>query len=310
MRSARSPPRARRVSDAAALLNDLPPVLAAIVMSCLHDGRADKVAAWHYYLSGQWHEFAPNTALVFAAENNLSDLAHAALSRCDQLRRGSIGHIQVAAVHGSLEVLQLAKLMGCPWRGPSIAMAAAAAGRLESLEWLLANGAACPYSLSESAARSSNLRMLQRLYAQHPPTTALAIAAAESGQCETLRWLLQQGAPCPDNICTHAVLSGRPEMLGVVTMLYEAGYRGCAQTSLAAAEVPYGLPTLKWLHAQGCPLPADRVSRIAAIEGRLNVMQWMHSEHIPIDPYAFDLAAATGHHALARWGAAVMGQRR
>lgn len=118
-----------------------------------------------------------------------------------------------AARHRHLDVLRYARANWCPWEHEwqsikpfkfSTAYAAAAGGNVELLIWARGNG--CVMSNADSrfvdcAAYHGRLAALQWFrQLGHPWNSGTCVAAARGGQAETLRWLIDNGCPCPAHL--------------------------------------------------------------------------------------------------------------
>jgi len=121
-----------------------------------------------------------------------------------------------AAKSGHLEVLQWAVANGFPV-GRSTITAAAGAGRLGSIKWLVERNPSCEWDgvALERAARGGHLDVIQWLVELHPnPRDLLSVdeyiahAAAEGGHLHVLKWLHEKGATIGSKASSAATESG------------------------------------------------------------------------------------------------------
>ena len=102
---------------------------------------------------------------------------------------------ECAANGGQLEVLQWARVNGCPWCKKTCKYAALG-GNLELLQWARANGCPCDKLTCSYAANGGHLEVLQWARANECPWDKLTCAeAALGGNLEVLQWLRANGCP-------------------------------------------------------------------------------------------------------------------
>ena len=106
-------------------------------------------------------------------------------------------------------------------------------------------------------------------------STGTFIVAAGEGQLDVLKWLREQGPPCPWDViaCNDAAAGGH-------------------------------LDVLKWLRAQEPPCPWDKSACSRAAErGHLDVVKWLRGQEPPCpwDANACRRAAAGGQLDLLKW---------
>ena len=120
---------------------------------------------------------------------------------------------ECAAKGGQLEVLQWARVNGCPWDWATCAWAARG-GHMYVLQWARANG--CPWSdwTCWGAADGGHLEVLQWLRAKSCPWDERTCAwAARGGHLEVLQWARANGCPWDERTCAWAADSGYLEVL-------------------------------------------------------------------------------------------------
>ena len=131
----------------------------------------------------------------------------------------------MAAKHGDLQMLQWARMNGCPWDS-STCSSAAENGHLEVLQWARMNG--CPWDkyTCAFAANNGHLGVLQWAHETGCPwDSSICSFAAENGHLEVIQWAHVNGCPWDTYTCAFAANNGH---LGV----------------------------LQWAHMNGCPWDA------------------------------------------------------
>ena len=155
-----------------------------------------------------------------------------------------------AAQQGHTKLLQWAGTAGITDWDSSVGVAAAENGRLETLQWLNANG--CPWNEETciSAAENGHLEILKWARANGCPWDERTCdLAAENGHLEILQWAHANGCPWDEETCARAALNGYHEIL-------------------------------KWARANGCPW--DEVTcAVAAGNGHLEVLKWAMANDAP-----------------------------
>ena len=123
-----------------------------------------------------------------------------------------------AAMEGHLAVLQWARLNGCSWN-ESTCTNAAMEGHLAVLQWAHENNCPCSASTTLCAATGSQLDILKWLRQQQPSCPWWRVDELDDeakyllsdAKPSTLLWLLQQGAPLPDE--AHAIACSTADRL-------------------------------------------------------------------------------------------------
>lgn len=111
-----------------------------------------------------------------------------------------------AALNGNLQMLQSARIRGCPW-DKRVCAAAAKLDRLDILEWAHENG--CPWDGETciSAVRGGHLHVLKWLRARGCPWNLwVCYYAASQGNIDILRWAMFNGCPSSKQIVRMAVV--------------------------------------------------------------------------------------------------------
>ena len=234
----------------------------------------------------------------------------------------------------SVQSLQHARTLGCPWDA-RVCTAAAARGALDVLRHAREQGLAIDTAAIKVAAKCGHLHILKELRSMgcpwHPESSA---AAAFSGDLELLKWCVDNDAPLAEATCFAAAASGNVEALAWLKeqgapftgMHYAGNYdHGCdifvsvhGGGSMYAIAARNGhVAVLDWLRSQGVPWPKDTgdfgppsdikdgLYTCAAAGGHLPVIEWLevqgiqHTKHS--DESACEAAAAGGHLELLRW---------
>ena len=94
------------------------------------------------------------------------------------------------------------------------------------------------------------------------------MAAAENDHLDVLRWLIAEGCPVPQDICSYAGCSS----IEVLNYLKKLGYEW-DETCCAAAAREGDLELLHWLREQGCPWN-ETTSIEAEAMGHRHVLRW------------------------------------
>jgi hypothetical protein len=135
---------------------------------------------------------------------------------------------KVASKMNHRDVLKYLFVEGCTWDG-EMATAAAQAGQLELLQWLVRKRGPVNATTFAAAATHSDLAILQWLYVlprmagdDCPWDTTTCSTAAMYGHWNVLKWLRTKGCPWGPETCSNAALNGH-------------------------------LHVLLWAHSNGCP---------------------------------------------------------
>ena len=167
--------------------------------------------------------------------------------------------------------------------------------RLDLVEWLERNGCKAPQRLVSSCARTGNLAVLERCFAEIADPVILndaLLSALRSGQLAAMKWLSTRGAKLVSNFSSEAGAVGSAE---IIQHLQDVGY------SLDAKEVRDGAlesghhELLNFIDERLGPC-CDRLDeeswRCAFWSGSVNCVEWMasHSSCVPpcIDPAESD----------------------
>eukprot|EP00953_Heterococcus_sp_UTEX-ZZ885_P015807 8906-Heterococcus_DN1.PRE.9 len=106
-------------------------------------------------------------------------------------------------------------------------------------------------------------------------TEAVSRGAAESGDVDKLRWLLdEQHCPQAEDICDHAAMSGNTEAL---EWFRERGCMFTANTCAKAVLVENDIEVLTYLHSAGCEWDESTMTN-AARHGDIGVLQLLHKQ--------------------------------
>ena len=174
----------------------------------------------------------------------------------------------------------LLRLAHCPPRTPQ-ANGAAAAGRLDTLEWLWQRLGGNPEASVWNHALGE---------------------AAEAGQLAAVKWMLDQGCKCYENYFYWAVKSGHVD---VVALLWKRiGIEESKDCILGEEVAEFGsLSMLQWMVDHGLPLTV-RACATAAQYGHLDALRFLRSHHCPWDSGVLQVAAYNGHLDILQWALA------
>ena len=193
-------------------------------------------------------------------------------------------HILEWAISGGRDVYYLVWpvllcLAHCP-RTPQ-AKGAAAAGRLDTLEWLWGRLGGDPAA----------------------GVWRIAIGeAAKAGQLAAVEWLLDRGCKGNKN---HIELAASGGHVDVVALLWKhVGLDESKHAELAEEAAQSGsLPMLQWVVDHGLPLPATACAR-AALCGHLDALRFLRGHHCPWNGLTLKWAAHNGHLDILQWALA------
>ena len=178
---------------------------------------------------------------------------------------------ECAAKGGQLEVLQWARVNGCPWDWATCAWAARG-GHMYVLQWARANG--CPWSdwTCAQAAEGGHIDVPQWLRANGCPWSERSCAqAAEGGHIDVLLWLRASGCPWDDGTTRGAAVGGHFAILQWVCA------NGCPVTMQTCSyAVRFGhLEILQWLRAVGCPWDWRDCEIWAMASNQVDMLAWL-----------------------------------
>jgi hypothetical protein len=167
-----------------------------------------------------------------------------------------------AADRGHLTLLKQLREHGCPWDADRIGPLAAYSGSVPLLQWLQEQGIVFTATAVISAASKGYTAAVEhlRFAAQCDWSTDVCMAAAFTGQLDTLQWLREHGCPCEHRrVCTAAAHGGSVEVMAY--MLQQQQLDAAAHTALLTEMLNFAgingkLAAAQWLHAQGAAWPA------------------------------------------------------
>jgi hypothetical protein len=194
-----------------------------------------------------------------------------------------------AAAAGRLDILQWARAHDCPW-APSTCEYAAAEGHLEILDWAVRNGC--------------------------PPGHRAGIAAASRGRLEVLKWMSARSQALPwmmwrfGNCSRAAAKEGHFEVV-----VWAAANQSFGSTSyydtlhMAAQGAARGghLAILQWVAARCDSWRDTLICTKAAKGGHLEVLRWAHEQRCDLGMPACFKAAQAGHTEVFRWTFSILG---
>ena len=216
--------------------------------------------------------------------------------KCPLLTRTRSSLCEVAARHGSVEILRWAHQAGYTFDSTTCA-AASHGGHEDACAWLRCHGCTWDASSTTAAAAAGRVAMLRWLRDEGCPFTAAACtAAAGGGHCDALELLHQEGCPCNASACAAAAAGGH---LAALRLLRAYGCQWSAATCQQAAEGGH-LAVLEWASEAGCPLDA-LTCYAAACGGQLEVLQWLRARGCPWSALTCQGAAQGGHLLVLQW---------
>ena len=174
-------------------------------------------------------------------------------------------------------------------------------GSVALAKWALAEG--CPreengVTMAMAAAQYGHMELVRWLIQEQGFAMDRNVMgmAARSGNLELVRWLRGEGCDWNTRTCRCAAAAGR---LAVLQWLRANGCPWDADTCNAAAEHGH-LATLRWAHENGCDWYASSCY-LAAYGGHLVTLQWLRGEGCPWDSMTCYGAVRHGHVETLRW---------
>ena len=161
------------------------------------------------------------------------------------------------------------------------AIGAAAAGRLDTLEWLWGRLGDNP------AARA---------------WTEAFYSAARAGNLATMEWLLDRGCRCPEFSALTAVQHGHVD---IADLLWKRGGFGLIRSTRIVRESGYSgsLRMLQWAIHHNLTL-TEGACKEAARAGHLDALRFLRSHHCPWDGDTVRNAVYSGHLDILQWALA------
>ncbi|KXZ47446.1 hypothetical protein GPECTOR_35g884 [Gonium pectorale] len=251
----------------------------------LNDGAALARLTW---LQGRGYPVSEEAVETAARTGNMSALAHLLSEVPVADEEGSAEAVSGATEGGHLEALQALQTAGWPIDFPRFARAAAEAGHLHVLAWMLE---AEPVALNEmlfgAAAQSGSVELLAWLQQRGCSWDATAYrGAARSGCVAALEWLAERGCPMEEDGESYIEASCNGD-LAVVRCLLRLGapwgppgrvFLGITRRHSAWTA---SWPMLRWLLWEGCPVEykvvekglADRLSLPEEVDKVLGLLR-------------------------------------
>lgn len=212
------------------------------------------------YIVTRGHDWNPRDCILEAAARG-----HVALIDWMVVEHGcevDSAVVNLAAEHGHIQVLRLARKLGA-YFGERACKNAAAGGHLSALKWLRANG--CPWdaAVCEMAVSYGDVKMLRWAHANGCNWSEEVCAiAAEDGDLDTLKWLRANGCPWNGEVIDRAAMWGYEEI-----MIW-ARANGCpwSKTTTLAAARGNSVNALRWLIQEGCAYDVKDLTRVPAAQ--------------------------------------------
>ena len=209
-----------------------------------------------------------------------------------------------AARRGHLDLLRWVRAQGCPWDENTCSQAARG-GHLDLLKWARAQG--CPWDVKtcQKAARGGHLLLMEWARAQGCPwDKQLSWTAVASGRLDVLDWMTTQGYPWDlECMWTAAAWTGRREVIQWSLARGLGSWQPTPPGALRltqAAALQGHLEMLQWLRERGCPWD-ERTCAAAACGGHLALLRWARANGCPWDDRTCVQAAQEGHLEVLRW---------
>jgi hypothetical protein len=166
----------------------------------------------------------------------------------------------IASEAGHTPIVQFLRAQGCHWHPDQCCMGAAEHGRLEVVQYLLADLTLRPalswphlgYGLLRRAAGKGSMQLLAWLVEEHNVQcheAAMSLAAAK-GHLDACKYLRAQQCLFHSEACTEAAAAGHLE---IVRWLHEQGAPWCASTTATAAANHGHAAVLQFVHERGFP---------------------------------------------------------
>lgn len=207
-----------------------------------------------------------------------------------------------AAKGGNEEVLRAAIAANCPFDTTAVLLAALG-GHGDVISMLRAHGAAYHPETTAAAAASGHLDLIKRLVADHCPLSANTVrAAVTDGHFDICVWARSQGVGWGSgSYGVRELTKSRSESREYDE--YEDGriFRSLCAGPYAEAADSGNLHVLDWLAEQGCPWPSDGdygydndesdcLYAVAAYGGHKAVIEWLESRGVACQTYSQERA--------------------
>lgn len=216
----------------------------------------------------------PNLLLVIcecAIEEGKLEILKWASSHCVLFRTK---HYSCLTYGGHIEILEWLKENNYMIeKSEELSKNAAFANNFETLKWAYENSFSISPFVCEGAALNGNIEMLEwcKRKVGSEITNEVAKRAIESGNLETLKWILKNGAQMNDKLCAEAALYGE---FDVLQWLYENGCPWTSKTCENAASMAH-FSILKWAYEKGCPLNMKCCNIKISCCGHVEILKWL-----------------------------------
>ncbi|PRP86844.1 hypothetical protein PROFUN_05061 [Planoprotostelium fungivorum] len=281
------------------------------------------------------HNFAITTLLVWNCKRANRDTVDWIIqtlrpnANMDFIQEGFV--CKAAAFGGDLDMLRSVRAAGFSWTITSWT-AASTKGDTSMLDYLKANDCPDTYfemeenSIGRRAGYRGDLDILNWFYTNryHYLIPDVIRGAAEAGNREIIKWLMDKGFQLDSQVMTGAAQTSDPSLLLWLRSL------GCPwdETACAAAAKHGQIEVLQWLHENGCPWSAEtshnaikaghlrileyarergcpweenKVATIAAQNGHLDILQWISINGGELHEQIYNRAAYYGHFHVIKW---------
>lgn len=206
----------------------------------------------------------------------------------------------IAASEGCIRVMAWARSQGASLY--LVPEAASFQGRIEVLEWYLANGRD-PLDTENCAVKATEGGQFELLkWAQTKGISleyGVCAAAARIGRFDILQWAHSKGVTLGWDVCVAAASAGR---LDILQWAHSKGAILTMGVCTAAASIGR-LDILQWARVNGC-LWDEGVVRQASRSGHFELVYWAYNNGAPWDPYVCKTAASGGHFEVLEWAQA------
>lgn len=257
---------------------------------------ADMAAAYgHIHIIRWWDQINEDDRYRYQeAEVAMAAAAHGQINVLDWLEENNypIKHYPArdykdisvegcAAYFGQIEALEWLVKRGIG--GKSSIVFAAAAGRIDILQWCEARGYIFDETVTAAAARAGQFSTLQWLREHGCPWTAsTSLCAAVNGNAEMVKWTLVNGCPYIPAISWHVMRAGHTELL---RWLHAQGYSLESNVFYNAVELN-DIPFLEWLFSIGVCPPINILSWAVQL-GKIPVVQFLREKSCEYDDDTF-----------------------
>jgi hypothetical protein len=204
-----------------------------------------------------------------------------------------------AGKHANISTLEAAHELGLPFSS-NLLEGAASSRSLSKLQWLhTEQQCPLPRGITCAAARAGDVEMLRWLLERGCEIDAetTASAARTTNNLPVLNYLHEQGCPWHDNVCGFSGFIGDLEQLR-----WLHAHAGTVDSGVVANAAEGGsVHVFEWLQQQQGVEFTEYTMTSAAYNGQLQLCQWLRAQRCPWDGNATHIAASVGSYETMRW---------